>query len=196
MNSLVKDSRAGAEMLRRAMVRERLAAVAAALLLAAPRVHASEPSIPATPAETSSTTTAEAEGSFSDRFFRGTSPGELPTEKLALVAGLYVAAATSVGIGVATLVGAGSKSDEAETFKGNQPQGFCNDLAAPSCASYRRLLADERSRRETGFLLLGLGGLFALGGGVTAELWHNDDAPNVALTLGARGISLGVRGSF
>src|SRR5687768_10255700 len=101
-------------MLRRAMVRERLAAVAAALLLAAPRVHASEPSVSATPAETSPTT-AEAESSFSDRFFRGTSPGELPTEKLALVAGLYVAAATSVGIGIATLVGAGSKSDEAET---------------------------------------------------------------------------------
>jgi hypothetical protein len=181
-------------MLRRAMVRERLAAVAAALLLAAPRVHASEPSVPATPAET--TTTAETENSFSDRFFRGTSPGELPTEKLALVAGLYVAAATSVGIGIATLVGAGSKSDEAETFKGNQPQGFCNDLAAPSCASYRRLLADERSRRETGFLLLGLGGLFALSGGVTAELWHNDAAPSVALALGDQGISLGVRGSF
>jgi hypothetical protein len=179
------------------MLRERLAAVTAALLLWTPRVHAAEPSSApssstAPPAEPS----AEAGPSFGDRFFRGTSPGELPTEKLALVAGLYVAAATSVGIGIATLVGASSKSDEADSFKQQQPQGFCHDLASPSCATYRRLLGDERARRETGILLLGVGGLLALGGGVTAELWQNDAAPEVALRVGEDGVSLGVSGRF
>ncbi len=179
------------------MLRERLAAVTAALLLWTPRVHAAEPS----PAPSSGTAPAaeppaEAGPSFGDRFFRGTSPGELPTEKLALVAGLYVAAATSAGIGIATLVGASAKSDEADSFKQQQAQGFCHDLASPSCATYRRLLGDERARRETGILLLGVGGLLALGGGVTAELWQNDVAPEIALRVGEDGVSFGVSGRF
>jgi hypothetical protein len=179
------------------MVRERLAAVTAALLLWTPGVRAAEPSSGA------SSTTPSAEPapvetgtSFSDRFFRGTSPGELPTEKLAFVAGLYVAAGTSVGIGIATLVGASSKGDDADTFKHAQAPGFCNDLASPGCATYRRLLAEERSRRETGILLLGIGGLFALGGGVTAELWQNDAGPSVALIVEDHGLSLGLSGRF
>jgi len=178
------------------MLRHRLAASTAALLLVAPGVRAEEPSSAGGSTTTSVTAPAEPEPSFSDRFFRGTSPGELPTEKLALVAGLYVGAATSVGVGVATLLGAGSKHDDADTFKHDQPPGFCNDLASPSCATYRRLLGEERSRRDAGILLLGLGGALALGGGITAQVWHNDSAPRVALSVAGGGLMLGVSGEF
>ena len=177
------------------MLRHRLAATTAALLLVAPGVRAEEPSSTGASTAASTAAPAEPEPRFGDRFFRGTSPGQLPTEKLALVAGLYVGAATSVGVGLATLLSAGTKHDDAEAFKHSQPQGFCTDLASPSCANYRRLLGEEHSRRDTGYLLLGLGGVLALGGGLTAQLWHND-APRVALGVAPTGVSLGVSGEF
>ncbi len=177
----------------------RVAGTTAALLLIAPGVRAEPNAAPRTDAPASAPAPAPAKassGSFGDRFFRGTSPGELPTEKLALIATLYVGAATSVGVGVATLLAASSKHDDAESFKHSQERFFCNDLASPSCATYRRLLDEERSRRETGYMLLGLGGLLVLGGGITAELWHNDAPPAVALRLEPGGLSLGVSGNF
>jgi hypothetical protein len=174
------------------MLRDRLAALTAALLLVAPGVHAEEPHA----AATSAPPPAEETASFGDRFFRGTSPGELPTEKLALVAGLYVAAATSVGVGVGSMLSASGKHDDAEAYKHAQAAGFCNDLASSTCAGYRVLLDEERSRRGAGLLLLGLGGLLALGGGLTAEIWHNDAAPSVALDLGDGKLTLGVSGRF
>lgn len=173
----------------------RVAAATAALLLIAPGVRAEPTAAPATRAPAPAPA-AESSGGFGDRFFRGTTPGELPTEKLALIATLYVGAATSIGVGVATLLSAGSKHDDAQSFKHSQPRYFCDDLASPSCATYRRLLDEERSRRESGYMLLGLGGLLILGGGITAELWPNDAAPAVALSVEPNGLSLGVSGSF
>ncbi len=177
----------------------RVAAVTAALLLIAPGARAEPKAAPAASAPASAPAPApanESSGGFGDRFFRGTSPGELPTEKLALIATLYVGAATSVGVGVATLFSASSKHDDAESFKHAQEPGFCNDLSSPSCATYHRLHDEERSRRETGYVLLGLGGLLVLGGGITAELWHNDELPAVALHVAPGELSLGVSGSF
>jgi hypothetical protein len=185
-------------MIRESMLR-RLAATTAALLLIAPGVRAEPSSAATNEASTSAPVPAaasESAGSFGDRFFRGTSPGELPTEKLAVVATLYVGAATSLGVGIATLLSAGSKHDEAESFKLSQPRGFCNDLASASCAGYRRLFDEARSQRENGFMLLGLSGLLALGGGITAELWHNDTTPSVALDIAPGKLSLGVSGRF
>jgi hypothetical protein len=178
------------------MLRQRLAAFTAALLLMAPGVRAEEPSAATASSASSASAPAEPAPSFGDRFFRGTSPGELPTEKLALVASLYVGAATSVGVGIATLLGAGGKHDDAEAFKHTQQPGFCNDLASSGCANYRRLLGEERSRRDTGVLLLGLGGVLALGGGITAQVWHNESAPRVAIDVGPSGATLGVSGEF
>ncbi|HTQ04915.1 MAG TPA: hypothetical protein VMI54_13710 [Polyangiaceae bacterium] len=177
----------------------RVAGATAALLLIAPGVRAEPPAAPTASAPTAAppaVSPSESSGSFGDRFFRGTSPGELPTEKLALIATLYVGAATSVGVGVATLFSASSKHDDAESFKHSQPRYFCDDLASPACATYRRLLDEERSRRETGYVLLGLGGLLVLGGGITAELWHNDAVPAVALSVGPGELTLGVSGNF
>jgi hypothetical protein len=176
----------------------RVAGATAALLLIAPGVRAEPPTASSSDVAARAPAPApasESSGSFGDRFFRGTSPGELPTEKLALIATLYVGAATSVGVGVATLLSASSKHEDAESFKHSQERYFCNDLASPSCATYRRLLGEERSRRETGYMLLGLGGLLVLGGGITAELWHNE-LPAVALSLEPGGLSLGVSGNF
>ena len=180
----------------------RLAASTAAMLLWATGAHA-EPTAIAATAPTASAESARAPSpspspgpSFGDRFFRGTSPGEVPTEKLALVATLYVGAATSIGVGIAALVSAGSKHDDAESFKRDQPRGFCDNLASSTCATYRRLLDSERTRRETGMALLGVGGLLALGGALTAELWHNDVGPTVALDVSGTGLSLGLHGQF
>jgi hypothetical protein len=177
----------------------RLAAFTAAFMLWAPGARAEPPApAPSPPHEPASAASAPSETgpSFGDRFFRGTTPGELPTEKLALIATLYAGAATSIGVGIASFVSAGSKHDAAENFKHAQEPGFCDDLASSSCATYRRLLDDERSRRETGIALLGLGGLLVLGGALTAELWHNETAPAVAVDVNARGVSLAVGGRF
>ncbi|HEX5101013.1 MAG TPA: hypothetical protein VFV94_15995 [Polyangiaceae bacterium] len=136
------------------------------------------------------------EGRFSDRFFRGTSPGELRTAKVAVVGALYVAAVASVSIGVASLIQAGQKGDDADSFKREQSQGFCNDLASPACASYRNLLDEQREARNTGWILVGSGGLLALGGALTAELWKNDARARVAVRVSPGGLSLGLTGNF
>jgi len=139
---------------------------------------------------------AAEESRFSDRFFRGTSPGELPGAKVAVVGALYVGAVTSLSIGVASLVQAGQKSDDADEFRSAQMPGFCNDLASPACASYRGQLDEERAARNVGWILLGSGGLLALGGALTAELWQNDAAPEVAVGVTPGGFTLGVSGKF
>lgn len=136
------------------------------------------------------------EARFSDRFFRGTSPGELPTAKVAVVGGLYVGAVASVSVGVASLVQAGQKGDDAGDFKRQQEPGFCNDLASPACANYRSLLDEERSARNIGWILVGSGGLLTLAGALTAELWQNDAAPEVAVSAGPGAFALGLSGKF
>jgi hypothetical protein len=182
----------------------RLAAATAAMMLWAMGAHAEPTRAPepaaaaptAAPASSAGAPSRSPSTSFGDRFFRGTTPGELPTEKLALVATLYVGAATSIGVGIAALVSAGSKQNDAESFKQGAPRGFCDDLASSTCATYRRLLDSERSRRETGMALLGVGGLLVLGGALTAELWHNDVGSAVALDVSPSGLSLGLHGRF
>jgi len=159
------------------MLRGRLLPLAFATLLVARGAHADE-------------------GRFSDRFFRGTSPGELRPVKVAVVGALYVAAVAGVSIGVASLLQAGQKGDEASAFKHEQAQGFCSDLASPACASYRNLLDEERAAKNTGWLLIGSGGLLALGGALTAELWKNDAAPRVAVRVAPSVVSLGLTGRF
>jgi hypothetical protein len=136
------------------------------------------------------------ESRFSDRFFRGTSPGDLPAAKVAVVGALYVGAVASVSIGVASLVQSGQKSDDADKFKQQQPAGFCNDLASPACANYRSLLDEEHSARSIGWILVGSGGLLTLAGALTAELWKNDAAPQVAVSAGPGSFALGVSGRF
>ena len=163
-------------MLRGGMLRVRLAALTTAVVL--------------------STSAARAQESrFSDRFFRGTSPGELPTAKLVTVGTLYVAAVASVSLGTVSLVQAGARGREAASYKHQQAPGFCSDLASASCADYRSLVDEERSKRNVGLILLGAGGLFTLAGALTAELWHND-APRVALDVRPGGISVGLSGQF
>ncbi|HEV8548451.1 MAG TPA: hypothetical protein VGQ57_05465 [Polyangiaceae bacterium] len=132
---------------------------------------------------------------FSDRFFRGTTPGELPTAKVAVVGSLYAGAVASITFGVLGLARSGSKHDDAESFKQSQPPGFCNDLSSAPCASYRDLLDDQRRSRNMGYLLLGTGGLLALSGALTAELWHNAP-PRVALELRPGTLALSLSGQF
>ena len=158
------------------MLRRRLAALTAAVALVASGAHAEE-------------------SRFSDRFFRGTSPGELPTGKMVTVGALYVAAVASVSLGTVSLIQAGARGRDAETYKHEQTPGFCNDLASAPCANYRSMLDQERSKRNVGLVLLGTGGLFTLAGALTAELWHND-APRVALDVRPGGAVLGVSGNF
>jgi len=158
------------------MLRVRLAALTAAVVL------------------TTSGARAE-EARFSDRFFRGTSPGELPAAKMVTVGALYAAAVASVSLGTVSLIQAGQRGDAASTYKHEQAPGFCNDLASPSCANYRSLLDEERSKRNVGLILLGTGGLLTLAGALTAELWQNE-APRVALDVRPDGMSLGISGNF
>lgn len=139
---------------------------------------------------------AAEESRFSDRFFRGTSPGELPGAKVAVVGALYVSAVASLSIGVASLVQAGQKGNDADDFKSAQMPGFCNDIASPACASYRGQLDEERATRNVGWILLGSGGLLALGGALTAELWQNDTTTQVAVGVAPGGLTLGVSGQF
>ena len=136
------------------------------------------------------------ESRFSDRFFRGTSPGELPTAKLAVVGAFYVGAVASVSIGVASLVQAGQKGEDADAFKHDQAPGFCSDLASPACANYRGLLDEERSARNIGWILVGSGGLLTLAGALTAELWKNEAAPQVAVRAAPGSFALGLSGKF
>jgi len=142
--------------------------------------------------------TARAESSFSDRFFYGTSPGQPSSGKLFVVGGFYTLSLASFGVGVASLFQAKGQRDEAEDFKLTQPPGFCNDLASGGCMAYHARVADARGTQAVGLALLGVGGLFAVGGGVTAELWHNEIlvTPKVALDDGGRTPLFGLEARF
>jgi len=136
------------------------------------------------------------EPAFSDRFFYGSSRGELPDAKLALIGGLYAGALASSAVGVVLLVGAAGEADDADAFKRTQERGFCNELTSDACLQYRGLLDDERDLRQNGLLLLGVGGLLGLSGALTAELWKNDSAPMVSVGATAGGASVVVSGEF
>jgi hypothetical protein len=141
---------------------------------------------------------ARAEPSFSDRFVRGTSPGQIPTGKLVTIGSLYTLSAASLGLGVVSLFSASDKAEQAEDFKLSQPRGFCRDLSSAPCVSYHSLESDATNTRTLAIGFLGLGGLLAAGGAITAELWSNDAAivPTVAFAPGFRGGSLGFSGRF
>jgi hypothetical protein len=141
---------------------------------------------------------ARAEPAFADRFVRGTSPGEIPTAKLVTIGGLYTLSAASLGLGVVSLFSASDKADQAESFKLSQPRGFCRDLSSGPCVSYHALESDAANTRTLAIGLLGLGGLLAAGGAITAELWSNDVSvsPTVTLDPALRSGSLGLVGRF
>jgi hypothetical protein len=140
---------------------------------------------------------AETRGpAFSDRFFYGSSPGELPDSKLAVVGGMYAAAVASSAVGVAFLFGAADERDRARDFKLSQERGFCNELANDPCNQYRRLLDNEVKLRQGALALFGVTGLLAAGGALTAELWRNDNTPSVAAFAGDGFASVLVSGSF
>ena len=88
-----------------------------------------------------------AEPAFSDRFVRGSSPGEVTTGKLVTVGSLYTLSAASLGLGVVSLFSASSKADQAESFKLSQPRGFCRDLSSQACVSYHSLSSDATNTR-------------------------------------------------
>lgn len=141
--------------------------------------------------------TAEHGGpAFSDRFFYGSSPGELPDAKLAVIAGMYAAAVASSAVGVAFLFGAANEGERARDFRLAQEPGFCSELAHDSCNQYRRLLDNEVKLRQGALGLFGVGGLLAVGGALTAELWRNESAPRVAVGAGDGFASVSVSGSF
>jgi hypothetical protein len=143
------------------------------------------------------TSPASHQPAFADRFFRGTSAGALPTEKALVVGTLYVGSLTSMGFGIASLLRAGARSEDANEFKLEQQQGFCADLVSVPCARYRTLLSKERSSRTTGMALLGVGGFLALSGALTAELWQNEPtAARLALTFDESGVFFGASASF
>jgi hypothetical protein len=165
-------------------------------LTAAPLARAAEPAA-SVPPPVQVTTPASHDPAFGDRFFRGTSAGTLPTEKALVVGTLYVGSLTSVGFGIASLLRAGARSDDADEFKLSQQQGFCAELASVSCARYRTLLSKERSSRTTGIAFFGVGGLLALSGALTAELWQNEkSAPRLALSFDESGVFFGASTSF
>jgi len=178
-------------------MRTRPLAIAVVCLTLSPLARAAEPvAASATPPPQASAPPPHEPG-FSDRFFRGTSPGALPAEKALIVGTLYAGSLTSVGFGIASLLSAGGHSDDAETFKLQQPAGFCADLASRACVDYRSMLSDERSARTTGMMLLGVGGLLALGGALTAELWQNHAAaPRLALEIDRSGVFFGASANF
>jgi len=141
---------------------------------------------------------AGAEPSFSDRFVRGTSPGEVPTAKVATIGSMYTLSAASVGLGIVNLLRAGGQRDDAEAYKLSQPAGFCADLSSAACSRYHALHSEADTTRTIGIGLLGLGGLLALGGALTAELWTNDVpvTPAVALDLEQRTALIGIETRF
>jgi hypothetical protein len=141
---------------------------------------------------------ALAEPSFSDRFVRGTSPGDVPTGKLVTIGSLYTLSGASLGLGVVSLFSASDKADQAESYKLSQPRGFCRDLSSEECVGYHELQSDATNTRTLAIGLLGLGGLLAAGGAITAELWSNtvSVAPAVSFEPSLRGGSLGFVGRF
>jgi hypothetical protein len=141
---------------------------------------------------------ARAEASFSDRFVRGTSPGDIPAGKLVTIGSLYTLSAASLGLGVVSLFSASDKADQAESFKLSQPRGFCRDLSSEACVSYHSLESDATNTRTLAIGLLGLGGLLAAGGAITAELWSNDVTvtPTASLDPSLRSGTFGFVGRF
>lgn len=141
---------------------------------------------------------AGAEPSFSDRFVRGTSPGEVSTAKVVTIGSLYTLSAASFGLGVVNLLRAGSQRADADAYKVTQPAGFCVDLSSAACARYHDLHSEADTTRTIGLGLLGLGGLFALGGALTAELWQNDlpVTPTAAFDLEQRTALIGIATTF
>jgi hypothetical protein len=114
-----------------------------------------------------------------------------------VVTTLYAASLASLVVGVTSLVRAEGKADDALAFKLEQPAGFCNDFASEPCRQYRSLFAEEHETRATGLLLLGAGGLAAIGGALTAELWPNEpSAPRVAVAVSGQGAVLSAGASF
>jgi hypothetical protein len=161
------------------------AALAGCLLLVTSAAQADPAPAPAAPI------------AFGDRFFRGTTPGELSAPKVLVVSTLYAASLASGIVGVASLISASNQGDEAEEYKSEQAPGFCNEIASGACTGYRGLLDEERELRTTGFALLGVSGLSIVAAALTAELWPNETSqPNVALALDANGAGLTAFGSF
>lgn len=136
------------------------------------------------------------EPAFSDRFFYGSSSGELPDAKLALIGGFYASAIASSAVGVVLLFGAAEEADQADAFKRSQEPGFCHQLTSDACLQYRGLLDDERDLRQNGLLLLGVGGLLGLSGALTAELWSNDASPRVSAGATTDGAGVILTGEF
>ena len=95
-------------------MRPRPLALALACLTSSTLAFAAEPSAPSAAPRAGA---SEPESGFADRFFRGTSPGHLPAEKALVIGTLYVGSLTSVGFGIASLLHAGSQSDDADAFK-------------------------------------------------------------------------------
>jgi hypothetical protein len=64
--------------------------------------------------------------------------------------------------------------------------------------SYHSLESDAANTRTLALGLLGLGGLLAAGGAITAELWSNDVSivPTAGVVPSLRGASLGFIGRF
>jgi hypothetical protein len=177
-------------------MRTRPLALLVACLTASPLARAAEPAASVAPGAAVETPATHRPG-FGDRFFRGTSAGALPPQKALVIGTLYVGSLTSIGFGIVSLLRAGSHSEDAEAFKLSRQAGFCADLASGPCARYRTFLSDERSSRTTGMALLGVGGLLALSGALTAELWQNDaSAPRVALAFDRSGVFFGTSASF
>ena len=137
-----------------------------------------------------------AEPAFGDRFFYGSSDGELPDAKLAVIGGLYAGAIASAAVGGVLLFGSLNEADRASEFKQAQEPGFCNEIGSYACMRYRSLLDEEVSLRENGLLLLGVGGLLGLSGALTAELWKNDASARVSFGADEDGGSVTLSGSF
>ena len=112
---------------------------------------------------------ARADPSVSDRFVRGTSPGELPTGKLVTIGSLYTLSAASLGLGVVSLFSASDKAKQADAFKLTQPRGFCRDLSSEACVSYHSLESDATNTRTLGGRLSTI---------ATARAHRADDGPS------------------
>lgn len=135
--------------------------------------------------------------SFGDRFFRGTSPGELAPAKVLLVSSFYAASLATITVGTANLIRASHQGEDADAYKLNQAPGFCSDLASETCTTYTGLLATEQRTRTSGYALFAAGGLAALAGALTAELWPNDAGPaQIALTFDRTSAGLRAFGKF
>jgi hypothetical protein len=135
--------------------------------------------------------------SFGDRFFRGTSPGELPAAKVLVVSTLYAASLASIAVGIATLVRSSNQGADAERYKTAQDPYFCNDVHSDPCKSYLDKLEKQNNMRTSGLALLGAGGFALLGGALTAELWPNSTStPRVALALDGKSAGFLASGRF